>query len=184
MNFLQERCCILKGRPVFFNTSEHSKNEKLHLNYLEPTTSSFWENKEKKSCPNEFGAIIPRIVVLQEKKASQRHSGKLAQPQNFEKLQKLNNFFDISLDLEGLFGPPFYFSLIRSDVSHYFCFQSVVAMWYGFPKSHSFKTWPKFITYHKKPRYFHRDIFNTVATSLLPKISALIAIHGRAVYLF
>ena len=79
------------------------------MNYLEHTTSSFWENKEKNSCPNEFGAIIPRIVVLQEKKASQRHSGKLAQPQNFEKLQKLNNFFDISLDLEGLFGPPFYF---------------------------------------------------------------------------
>ena len=28
--FLTGRCCILKGKPVFFNTSEHSKNEKLY----------------------------------------------------------------------------------------------------------------------------------------------------------
>ena len=51
----------------------------------------------------------PSYRSIAGKKASQRHSGKLAQPQNFEKLQILNNFFDISLDLEGLFGPPFYF---------------------------------------------------------------------------
>ena len=55
------RCWILKGKPVFFNTSEHSTNGKLHLNYLEHTTSSFWENKKEKTCQNEFDAIIPRI---------------------------------------------------------------------------------------------------------------------------
>ena len=42
------------------------------------------------------------------KKKSKSTSSKLAQPQNFEKLQKLKSFFDISLDLEGLFGPLFY----------------------------------------------------------------------------
>ena len=44
-NFLQERCCTLTGKPVF---SEHSKNEKLYLNYLEYTNSSFWEEKKRK----------------------------------------------------------------------------------------------------------------------------------------
>ena len=34
---------------------------------------------------------------------------KLAQPQNLEKERKLNSFFDISLDLEGLFGGLLYF---------------------------------------------------------------------------
>ena len=48
MSTLQESCCILKGKPVFFNTSEHSQNEKLHLNYLQYTTSSFWVKKKEK----------------------------------------------------------------------------------------------------------------------------------------
>lgn len=56
-----DRCCILKGKPVLFNTSEQSTNGKLHLNYLEHTTASFWENKKEKTCQNEFDAIIPRI---------------------------------------------------------------------------------------------------------------------------
>ena len=46
--------------------------------------------------------------VVAGKKKRKSTSSKLAQPQNFEKLQKLKSFFDITLDLEGLFGPPFY----------------------------------------------------------------------------
>ena len=46
LNFLQERCCTLTGKPVF---SSHSKNENIYLNYLEYTNSSFWEEK-KKTC--------------------------------------------------------------------------------------------------------------------------------------
>ena len=34
---------------------------------------------------------------------------KLAKPQNWERERKLNSFYDISVDLEGLFGAPFYF---------------------------------------------------------------------------
>ena len=59
--FLTAKVLHLEGKPVFFNTSEHSTNGKLHLNYLEHTTSSFWENKKEKTCQNEFDAIIPRI---------------------------------------------------------------------------------------------------------------------------
>ena len=45
----------------------------------------------------------------QGKKASRRHSSKLAQPQNLEKERKLNVLLNIILDLEGLSGASLYF---------------------------------------------------------------------------
>ena len=61
--------------------------------------------------------IIWLKVIEGNKKTSQRHSSKFAQPQNLEKERKLNIFFNISLDLEDLCGAPFYFSLVSAHVS-------------------------------------------------------------------
>ena len=67
----------------------------------------------------------------------------------------MNIFFDISLDLQGLLGAPFYFLADWKLLFHSIFFSVIVAVKYRFPKSLSFKTWLKFITYNIKKK---RDI--------------------------
>ena len=60
-------------------------------------------------------------------------------PPNLELERKLNISFDISLDVEGLFGAPFYF-LADWKLQFHSIFFSVICG-------------------GKKPRYFHRGVF-------------------------
>ena len=75
-----------------------------------------------------FYQIWLKVTAGIKTKTSQRHSRKLAQPQNLELERKLNIFFDISLDVEGLFGAPFYFLPDWSCSFTVFSFQSFVAV--------------------------------------------------------
>ena len=86
-----------------------------------------------------FYQIWLKVTAGIKTKTSQRHSSNFAQPQNLGLERKLNIFFDISLDLEGLFGAPFYF-LADWKLQFHSIFFSVICG-------------------GKKPRYFHRGVF-------------------------
>ena len=155
-------CSIIDVRKaiVFFTADRKSKNFEILTRewkssiytsfYLRSTTlkTSFGAQsfgtlslilRERKFIKIPVYQIWLKVTAWIKTKTSQRHSSKLAQPQNLELQRKLNIFCDISLDVESLFGAPFYF---LADWK--LLFQSIFFL---------------VICGGKKPQYFHWGVF-------------------------